>query len=425
MKKSRTIRGLAIGSIALLAVGCSSAQGESNADGPVELSFTWWGSDQRVANTEEVIAAFEEENPDITILPEYNDFRGYWDQLATRAAGGQSPDIMQMDLEYFREYAELGTLLELDEVDTSEIDDALLDQGFTEGGQFAVPTGFASVAVIANNEVFEQAGVELPDDTTWTWEDFESTAAEIQSSSDGVFGATTPFEPFAGVQAWLRQQDKELTTDEGEIGVQAQDLVEYFEHIQELDQAGALPPAEVIEEDRAAGADQSLIARGEMGMIFGYSNLFPVLSAEAGQELSLLRLPSPTGQAQDSGMWHRASMFLAAGANTEHPEEAQKFIDFFINSEASGLANLTDRGLPANTEVREAVVEELDGTEVEAAEFLNEIGNEISDASPVPPLGYGTVSETMHRYQSEVLFDRMSPEEAGEAAFAEIESNLG
>ncbi len=428
MRNSHTIKGLALGSMAMLvAVGCAADQegeGESEEE-PIELSFSWWGSDQRVANTEEVIEAFEDEHPNITISPDYSDFRGYWDQLATRAAGGQTPDVVQMDLEYFREYAELGALLELSEVETSHIDESLLEQGFTEGGQYAIPTGFAAVAVIANDGVFDEAGVDLPDDTTWTWEDFSEIAAEIQASSDSVYGATTPFEPFAGVQAWLRQQGKELTTADGELGIEAQDLVDYFAHIQELNEADALPSASVIEEDRGAGADQSLIAQGEMGMIFGFSNLFPALSENAGQELSLLRLPSPTGQAADNGMWHRASMFLSAGSQTEHPEEAQQFIDFFINSEASGLANLTDRGLPANTEVREAVVEELEGPEVEAAEFLNEIEDDLADASPVPPLGFGTVSETMHRYQAEVLFGQMTPDEAGEAAFAEIESNLG
>ncbi|MGJ9373839.1 ABC transporter substrate-binding protein [Nesterenkonia sp. CF4.4] len=426
MEQGRVAKGIATGSIVLLAAaGCGSGSDEASAGEEIELSFAWWGSDQRVANTEEVIEAFEAENPNISISPEYNDFRGYWDQLATRAAGGDSPDIMQMDLEYFREYAELGALLELTEVETDQIDDSLLDQGYTEGAQYGIPTGFASVSVIANNDVFEEAGVEMPDDTTWTWDDFEEIAAEIQGSSDDTYGATTPFEPFAGVQAWMRQQGKELTTADGELGVEAQDLVEYFEHIQQLNDANALPPAPVIEEDRAAGADQSLIARGELGMIFGFSNLYPALIEESGQELSLWRLPSPTGNAEDNGMWHRASMFLSAGSNTEHPEEVQEFIDFFVNSEASGLANLTDRGLPANTQVRETVIGELDGPEVVAAEFLNEIEDELSDASPVPPLGYGTVSDTMHRYQSEVLFDRMTPEEAGEAAYSEIESNLG
>lgn len=426
MKHSRVVQAVTTGSIVVMAaVACGSDAGGSAAGESVELRFAWWGSDERVSNTEEVIDAFEAENPDITIAPEFNDFRGYWDQLATRAAGRDMPDVVQMDLEYFREYAELGSLLELDEVSTDQIDGSLLDQGFTEDAQYAIPTGFASVAVIANDQVFEDAGVEMPDDTTWTWDDFEEIAAEIQASSGSVYGATTPFEPFAGVQAWLRQQGKELTTPEGELGVEAQDLVAYFDHIDDLNEAGALPPASVVEEDRAAGADQSLIAQGEMGMIFGYSNLYPALIEEAGQDLTLLRLPSPTGEAEDNGMWHRASMFLSASSNTEHPEQAQKFIDFFVNSEASGLANLTDRGLPANTAVREAVIDELDGAEVEAAEFLNEIEDEVADASPVPPLGYGTVSDTMHRYQSEVLFDRMTPEEAGEAAYSEIESNLG
>ena len=419
--KRRITTGSAIGCAAVLAL---SACGSGEEGEQVELRFAWWGSDQRVANTEEVIEAFEQEHPNITISAEYSDFRGYWDQLATQTAGGGEADILQMDLEYFREYAELGALLDLESVPTDQIDEGLLEQGHTEGGQFGIPTGLASVAVIANEAVFDEAGMEIPDDESWTWDDFQEVTAEIQERVGGAYGVTAPFEPFAGLQTWLRQDGKELTTAEGELGIEAQDVVDYFDHLQALDDGASLPSASVIEEDRAASPDQSLIANSGVGMIFGWSNLYPVVSQDAADELTLLRFPSHAGSAEENGMWHRASMFLSASAGTEHPEEAQEFIDFFVNSEESGSANLTDRGLPANSEVREVVLEELGGAELEAAEFLAEIEDEVAAASPVPPMGFGTVADTLHRYQSEVLFNRMTPAEAGEAAYAEIEGNL-
>lgn len=422
---ARTAGLLTVAGVALTACGGGGDAAGGDGGGDVTLRFSWWGSDQRTANTEEVIAAFEEEHPGITIEPEYSDFQGYWDKLATQTAGGDAADIIQMDLAYLREYAERGALLDITEVETEQIGDMLLEQGRSDGAQYGIPTGFASVAMIANASAFEQAGVELPDDTTWTWDDYAQVTQEIADSGDEMHGSMAPFEPVAGLQVWLRQHGADVTDDAGDLAMSSEDLVSYFEHLDQLAQDGTFPEASVIEEDRSAGVEQSLIATGGVGLIYGWSNLYPTVVGHAADDLELLRYPSSTGSAADNGMWHRASMFLSGSAETDHPEEVQEFIDFFVNSEASGLANLTDRGLPANAEVREAVLEELDGPEAEAAQFLEGIASEVSDPAPVPPQGAGELEDIMHRYQAELLFDRLTPEEAGEQAFAEIESAVG
>lgn len=419
----RTAGLLTVAGIALTA--CGGGGDAAGEGGDVTLRFSWWGSDQRTANTEEVIAAFEEEHPNITIEGEYGDFQGYWDKLATQTAGGDAADIIQMDLAYLREYAERGALMDITEVETEQIGDMLLEQGRSDGGQYGIPTGFASVAMIANTSVFDRAGVELPDDTTWTWDDYAQVTQEVAGSGDEAHGSMAPFEPVAGLQVWLRQHGAGVTDDAGALAMSSDDLVSYFEHLDQLAQDGTFPEASVIEEDRSAGVEQSLIATGGVGLIYGWSNLYPTVVEHAAGDLELLRYPSPAGSAADNGMWHRASMFLSGSAETDHPEEVQEFIDFFVNSETSGLANLTDRGLPANAEVREAVLEELDGSEAEAAQFLEDIAPEVSGPAPVPPQGAGELEDIMHRYQAELLFERLSPEEAGEQAFEEIESAVG
>jgi multiple sugar transport system substrate-binding protein len=87
--------------LALTACGGSPAEPPSTAptlsDEPVTLSFTWWGNDVRHGITEELIAAFEAEHENITIEPQYTDWAGYLDKLATTVAAGDAPDIIQMD----------------------------------------------------------------------------------------------------------------------------------------------------------------------------------------------------------------------------------------------------------------------------------------------------------------------------------------
>ena len=81
--------------------------------------------------TQAAIAAFEAENPNIKIKPEYGDWSGYWDKLATQVAANDAPDIIQMDEKYITEYSSRGALLDLSkyDIDTSKLDEAALKAG--------------------------------------------------------------------------------------------------------------------------------------------------------------------------------------------------------------------------------------------------------------------------------------------------------
>ncbi len=86
--------------------GCSKeGNSSSKSDGDqVELRMVWWGSQDRHDRTLKVIDQYMEENPHVTISPEFTGWDGYWEKMATQAAGGNLPDIVQMDYKYLSEY---------------------------------------------------------------------------------------------------------------------------------------------------------------------------------------------------------------------------------------------------------------------------------------------------------------------------------
>ncbi len=59
------------------------------------------------------IDAYMKANPDVKISGQPGEFNSYWDKLATQTAGGQAPDIIQMDMNYISEYGTRGALLDL------------------------------------------------------------------------------------------------------------------------------------------------------------------------------------------------------------------------------------------------------------------------------------------------------------------------
>lgn len=101
--------------------GDSSDEGSDEASGDVKLRIAWWGEQSRNDYTLEVIELYEEQNPGVTIEPEYASWDDYWRKLAPQAAANELPDIIAMDLSYLSQYAENGQLANLSDFIGSEI----------------------------------------------------------------------------------------------------------------------------------------------------------------------------------------------------------------------------------------------------------------------------------------------------------------
>lgn len=199
-------------SAALTMAACGGDE-SAEAGGDVELRFAWWGNEERAEITQQAIDAFEEKNPHITVHGESIDFDAYFDRLATEVAAGSAPDVITLGGAYPREYGDRGALLDLSEVEehlsTENIDDAALSNGFFSGVQYSIPTGVNTYSVVVNPEVFDAAGVALPDDTSWTWDDFVDIAQEISDNTpDDTYGAVDPTSADVIDRGWFFHQGR-------------------------------------------------------------------------------------------------------------------------------------------------------------------------------------------------------------------------
>lgn len=406
---------------------CGGGGSAQSDDGPVELRFSWWGGDKRAQLTQEAIKKFEAENPNIKIKPEFGDWSGYWDKLATQVAANDAPDIIQMDEKYITEYSSRGALLDLSkyDIDTSKLDEAALNAGKSEDGLTGIAAGINAATILANPAVFEAAGVPLPDDSTWTWEDFGRIAAEItEKSPKGTYGAAAYGTDEASLGVWLRQDGKSLYTSGGELGFEPADIAGWWANLKRLSENKAVPTASEVVEAEAAPLDQSGLATGKNALAFWWSNQAPALEKASGGDLKILRFPTKTGDAADAGLWYKASQFWSASSRTKHPEEVAKFINFLANDVKAGETLLADRGVYPNSEVRAAIEPKLTPADVKVVKFIDQIKDELGEAPAPPPKGAGSIQEIIKRYTSEVLFERLSPEEAGKKAHDEMKSAI-
>ncbi|TDD66134.1 extracellular solute-binding protein [Jiangella aurantiaca] len=415
---------------ALLAVSaCGGGSAESSDSGEVTLRFAWWGNDERARITQQAIDAFEAEHPDITVEAEPLDFEGYFDRLATSVAARDAPDVITLGGAYPREYGDRGALLDLstvaEQLPTDDIDEAALSNGFFSGVQYSIPTGVNTYCVVVNPEVFAAAGVPLPDDTTWTWDDFVAIAQRISDASpEGTYGAADPTSADT-LDLFARQRTGSgLYTEDGGVAVEPATAAEWWTMTKAMSQSGATPPATLTAElGGQPSPEQTLMGRGLAGMQLDWSNQLTALRTASGAPLELLRAPGESDGVAP-GMWLQASQSYAVSSTSEHPEEAAMLIDFLVNSEEAASFILADRGLPANAEVLEAITPQLDEHTTAQAEFIAEISEDVNPDLVIGPAGSTETRNIVIRLNDEVLFDRISVDDAATSLVDEVSAAI-
>ncbi|WP_432484721.1 ABC transporter substrate-binding protein [Kineococcus esterisolvens] len=425
----RTVGLGALGAAA--ATGLTACGGGSGGDdsGPARLRFTWWGSDARHEYTQEIIKQFNEENPDIFVEGEFTEWSGYWDRLATSTAANDSPDIIQMDAAYLKSYADRGALLDLskeDGLDTGAISDDDLALGESDGGLYAIVQGVVPHAIVANAQILEAAGVPVPDDTTWTWEEYARIGKAVSDAGlPDVYGIQTEGVQGPPMENWAMQLGETLFTDEGGVGLNPDTLASFWEYHLGLAESGAGTPVTLtIERNPTSSAlDQSGTATNTVAFAPWWSTQLTALTNASGQRLLLLRPPaqSPGG---DPGLYYKASMYWAVSSRTEHPEAAVRFINHLSTADAVADLMLTERGIPANPAFRERIVDKLAETDRMALEYVNSIEDVVNPAPPIPPVGGSSSGEIMTRIGSDVLFGRQTPDAAAQAFVDDLTNQI-
>lgn len=406
------------------APGSGGGSSGGNAGGAVDLAFAWWGNDIRNKNTQTAIDAYTKANPNVKISPQPGEFQAYWDKLATQTAGGQSPDVIQMDMNYISEYGTRNALLDLSKVDVSKFTEGTVDSGKINDQLVGVNAGVNSILVFANPAIFEKAKIEVPDDMTWTWDQMIEVSAEVASKASVPFGMATLFNQDGMFGAFLRQNGKELFTPDA-LAFEAADAQAWFDLMVKAQKAGAIGSPQQISEEASKPLDQSALATGKAAMQVSNTNQLPAYTAAAGTELSMLRFPSLAGKATERKAWYKASMLWSASSKTKNPEAVTALIDWWVNSPECAAINLAERGVPCNSEILAEITPKLDKVQQTVVKYIQDIKPELATTPIAAPAGGGnTIGALLLRYETDVLFGKSSTADAAQKFVDELKSNL-
>jgi multiple sugar transport system substrate-binding protein len=424
-------RRVAIGAVASLSLVLTACSGSSTgspakvSDKPVTLRLTYWGADARAKLTDEAIAAFEKKYPNIKIKGQYKDWNGYWDALATTTAAKDSPDVVQMDELYLASYADRGALYDLGKakkyLDTSQFDANALSTGQINGTQYALPVGIGVMSVVVNTDLFKKYGVALPDDKTWTWDDYTKVAKELTDKSGGKIHGTSTAPGFdaGSLKYWARQQGGNLFGKDGNVSLKPAALAGMWKYGQKLISTEASVKPSTMVEDLTAGITAGSFATGKTAMIGAYNTQITALQQATGAHLKLLQMPH-VGTTKANFL--KPSMYWAVSSQSKHPAEAAEFVNFLLNDPAAADILKTERGIPANKKMLQHLESGLAGTDKAAVDYLNAVTP--GESPVVTPNGGSGIEPELQRYSQDVYFKKTSPEAAAKAFIKELQGEI-
>lgn len=418
-------------SVAALALGLTAACGgggpEGTEDDPIELRFAWWGGDERAELTEEVIDLFEAEYPHIRVQPSITtDFAEYWETMATETAGGGGADVIQMDYSYLQQYYDRGLLTDLNEyvddgtIDTGDFREGMVETGEVAGEQSALPIGSNTIGLFYRPGILEEAGVDAPDGS-WDWAGYTDAIAEISEAgvADDMYGAEDYTNEYHFMEVWLRQQGKNFYTDDGQLNFTEEELVEWWSLADDLRDDDLVVPPDTIEETEplsTMGANLVATRLQWDNFLFRFADEL----GEDGEDVALANLPTDDPDA--SGQYLKPSMMLSVNTQSDFPEEAALFVDFFLNDPEANAVIGAERGIPATESGVEAA--DLAGIDAQIYDYEEGLADLIGDPPPPPPAAAGSVEQVYRDLHEQISYGQLTLEEAAEQFFSEAEDHI-
>lgn len=326
----------------LSATACSDGTVVKEKDKQVEITFSWWGNDDRDRYTIEAIEKFEEQNPNITVKVSYSEWASYEMRNKVAMISDTEADVMQINYGWLDAYSADGTgyydLNELsDTLALDNFDDVSLKYGEKNGILNAVPIAMNAETVYINKTLYDKYGQSVPE----TWDDLFKAANAMRR--DGIYPISA-----ASKSLWIyliayaeQVSGKNFVNDSGELSFSTSEFQAMMEFYKRLVDEKVLP---LVEKYERLGLTNGQYA-GSIAWISDAANYFGE-SIEAGNEIVCADYTTLDGKSIGQGWYAKPATMYAISKNTEHPKEAAMLLDFLLNSEEMSDLQGIEKGIP-------------------------------------------------------------------------------
>jgi multiple sugar transport system substrate-binding protein len=399
MKKIAILLTLVMAPALMFASARNEATGTASASNYLRLA--WWGNTTRDARTNEAVQLFMQKNVGVTVETEPTNWDGYWPKLATQAASGSLPDVMQQDYMYIGQWNDRNQLLDLTPyvqngtINLSKWADSAVASGRLGSKLIALNLGVNAWGMGVDPAILQQAGITI-DDTTWTWADFERIAIEIYQKT-GI--QTMPPNEFHQIFEHIVRQTGSsfFAADNKSLGwtsnsAAVKDNLDMWIRIKA---AGALfDPEEGFLLGLAM--EEEPISRGRAWNSYYWSNQHIGHLAAANRPLNYLMFPNISASKPPKyGTYLKPSQFISIVATTKNPDLAAKFLNFFINDLEANRILMAERGVPVPSDVLQDLSGRVDADQKYIFDYISKVTPYISPIDPPDASAAGEVRDVI------------------------------
>ncbi|UCZ53838.1 ABC transporter substrate-binding protein [Bacillus shivajii] len=311
---------------------------EAIGDGEIELVFWEFGN----TGYDKLIEEYVAENPHVTINLQNQDMNDLHDNLFTSiSAGSGAPDITMVEEAQIERYRDAEhAFTNLFDHGAESVRDNYLDWVFENGENadgsflFGLPTDIGPTVMYYRTDVFEEAGFdsspEAVSELITTWEDFEEVAEVIKEetgklmtdSGELVYNARRD----QATQQYFNTDDELIIEEHDQI----RDAYDYVTNLHGNDLVGDIP---LWTPEWFSGMDE-----GTYATMLAPAWMQGVIKDNSPEE----GVWSITTMPEGAGNW--GGSYLTIPEESDHPEEAYKFIEWLTAPEQQ-LESFLDYGL--------------------------------------------------------------------------------
>ncbi|MEO6200043.1 MAG: extracellular solute-binding protein [Cryobacterium sp.] len=332
MKKSLRVGAtVAIATVATLTLAsCGFGGGSSSGDGSgttLNLLVPSY-SDSTQGLWEDVIAGFEDANPDITVKLEVQSWDNLESVITTKVSGNQAPDIYNGGP--FAGFAADDLLYPTKDVVSAEtysdFQDTFIQNASVDGTAYGLPLIASARALFVNTDLLEKAGATVPTN----WDELLESAKKVSALGNGVAGYGMPLgseEAQAEAAVWLWGGGGSFG-DSDKIAIDTPENLAGAQQIQKMIDAGATQ-ADAGSTDRSPLMD--IFVQGKIGMQVGLPPTVGQIE-KGNPDLNYEIVPIPTKDG--SPLTVGVADHLAAFKNDGSKQEAiTKFFDYYFSAD--------------------------------------------------------------------------------------------
>jgi len=343
----------------LVIAGLLSGCGKSPTQSGTTIKVAYWGGPEEIAISQDLIAAWQRDHPDVQVRLEHTPFSAYVSRLLTRMAGNVAPDIMAVEVNLFPSLWAKGAFLSLqpfiDRDPTFHLDDffpQVVERFTVDGHVYAIPRDTAPFAcVYYNKRLFDEAKLPYPTDE-WDWDDLLRFSKALTTvDADGRISRY-------GFYAWAWQNF--IYSNGGRLvddlykptrclldQPQAIEGLQFFADLMNKEQVA---PSPVALGNLAMGAQQLFMTQRVAMFSSGYWEV-PILRAITDFDWDVVMFPK--GRRRGTRAFGTGGTGYCILKSTQHPELAWEVMKALTGD--AGQIRLAESGLtqPANRRIAE------------------------------------------------------------------------